>query len=622
MSASDRTAFSGEPMTASKLAKIDWWVNKLVELAAAATLIAEIGVLSAGVIARYILHTPLTWSDEMASTLFLWLSMLGAVLAFERGQHMRMSAVVDMAGPGRRALFDLIGLATSMAFLALIFTYAYEYAYEEITVITPALEIPAAVRAFGLPVGLFLMFYFGLTRLIRQRNFKTILITVIALVAAGIFVTFAKSFFIGLGNLNLLIFFVGFVATGVFLGVPIGFVFGLAAFSYIALSTRMPLTVLAGRLDEGMSHLILLAVPLFVFLGLLMETTGMAKAMVNFLATLLGHVKGGLSYVLVGAMYLVSGISGSKTADMAAIAPALFPEMKKRGAKPGDLVALLAATGAQTETIPPSLVLITIGSVTTVSIAALFTGGLMPAVAVGVVLCGLVWWRYRNDDLTGVRRATKREIWKSFLLAAPSIALPFVIRAAVVEGVATATEVSTIGIAYCLVVGILVYREFDWRLMPKMLFDTASLSGAILFIIGAATSVAWCLTQSGFSRDLAAYMGSLPGGAPMYMLVSIVAFIILGSVLEGIPALVLFAPLVFPIAQKLGIHPVHYSMVVILAMGIGLFLPPFGVGYYAACAIGRVDPKEGIGPLFGYVGALVIGLALVAVFPWFSIGFL
>ena len=117
-------------------------------------------------------------------------------------------------------------------------------------------------------------------------------------------------------------------------------------------------------------------------------------------------------------------------------------------------------------------------------------------------------------------------------------------------------------------------------------------------------------------------MGSLPGGAPMYMLVSIVAFIILGSVLEGIPALVLFAPLVFPIAQKLGIHPVHYSMVVILAMGIGLFLPPFGVGYYAACAIGRVDPKEGIGPLFGYVGALVIGLALVAVFPWFSIGFL
>ena len=128
-----------------------------------------------------------------------------------------------------------------------------------------------------------------------------------------------------------------------------------------------------------MSHLILLAVPLFVFLGLLIEMTGMAKAMIAFLAGLLGHVRGGLSYVLVGAMYLVSGISGSKAADMAAIAPALFPEMKQRGASEGDLVALLSATGAQTETVPPSLVLITIGSVTGVSIAALFTGGLVPA---------------------------------------------------------------------------------------------------------------------------------------------------------------------------------------------------------------------------------------------------
>ena len=146
-----------------------------------------------------------------------------------------------------------------------------------------------------------------------------------------------------------------------------------------------------------MSHLILLSVPLFVFLGLLIEMTGMARAMVGFLASLLGHVRGGLSYVLVGAMYLVSGISGSKAADMAAVAPVLFPEMKQRGAKPGDLVALLAATGAQTETIPPSLVLITIGSVTGVSIAALFTGGLLPA-----------WcWRSRSASWSGGATATR-----------------------------------------------------------------------------------------------------------------------------------------------------------------------------------------------------------------------
>ena len=137
-----------------------------------------------------------------------------------------------------------------------------------------------------------------------------------------------------------MIFFVGVVAATVFAGVPIAFAFGLAIFGYLALTTHTPLMVLIGRMDEGMSHLILLAVPLFVFLGLLIEMTGMARAMVAFLASLLGHVRGGLHYVLVAAMYLVSGISGSKAADMAAVAPVLFPEMKERGAKPGDLVAL------------------------------------------------------------------------------------------------------------------------------------------------------------------------------------------------------------------------------------------------------------------------------------------
>ncbi len=425
-----------------------------------------------------------------------------------------------------------------------------------------------------------------------------------------------------LGNLNLLIFFVGVVTAAVFAGVPIAFAFGLAIFGYLAVATHIPLSVLVGRMDEGMSHLILLAVPLFVFLGLLIEMTGMARALVGFLANLFGHVRGGLHFVLVGAMYLVSGISGSKAADMAAVAPVLFPEMTRRGARSGDLVALLAATGAQTETIPPSLVLITIGSVTGVSIAALFTGGLLPAVVLASLLCFVIRWRYRSEDLSQAARATKREIARSFLVALPALALPFLIRAAVVEGVATATEVSTIGIVYAALTGLLVYRRFDWAALRPMLVSTASLSGAILLIIGTATAMAWGLTQSGFSRTLAAAMTGLPGGAVSFMAASIAAFVVLGSVLEGIPAIVLFGPLLFPIAKAIGIHEVHYAMVVILAMGIGLFAPPFGVGYYAACAIGRVEPVAGMRPIWGYMLALVIGTIIVAAVPWISIGFL
>jgi tripartite ATP-independent transporter DctM subunit len=233
-----------------------------------------------------------------------------------------------------------------------------------------------------------------------------------------------------------------------------------------------------------------------------------------------------------------------------------------------------------------------------------------------------VWWRYRSDDLSGVRRANRAEIAKKLVIAVPALALPFVIRAAVVEGIATATEVSTIGIAYAVLAGLLIYRRFEWARLKPMLIDTAALSGAILLIIGAATGMAWALTQSGFSGQLARTMGGLPGGAAMFMAASILAFIVLGSVLEGIPAIVLFGPLMFPIARQMGIDDVHYSMVVILSMGVGLFAPPFGVGYYSACAVSRIHPDEGMKPIVGYILALIVGLIVVAAVPWISTGFL
>jgi tripartite ATP-independent transporter DctM subunit len=396
----------------------------------------------------------------------------------------------------------------------------------------------------------------------------------------------------------------------------------MATLSYLALTTTTPLTIVVSRMDEGMSGLILLSVPLFVFLGLLIEMTDVAKAMVDFLASLLGHVRGGLAYVLLGAMYLVSGISGSKAADMAAVAPALFPEMKRRGADEGRLIALLSSSGAMSETIPPSLVLITIGSVTGVSIAALFTGGLLPALVGALALAIVVFFHNRKEDLSHVVRASGKQIAKSFLFALPALALPFVIRTVVVEGVATATEVSTVGIVYTVLAGLFVYRQFNWKRIYPMLVETASLSGAILFIIGCATAMAWALTQSGFSRQLAAVMQAMPGGQIGFLAISIVAFIVLGSVLEGIPAIVLFGPLLFPVARAVGIHDVHYAMVVIFAMGLGLFAPPFGVGFYAACAIGRVNPDRAMSHLWPYLGALFIALILIAAIPWLSTGFL
>ena len=595
---------------------------RLLELIAAMLVVAEVVILLLGVIARYVFHSPLIWTDELAQAVFLWLGMIGSAVALNRGEHMRMTALTARAGPIVRVALEIYSAAAGLVFLAVVLRPSIEYVQEVSRILMPGLEVSKAWLTAPLPVGFALMILIAIPRLFRQVPVAVALGIIVLAALAAWYAPLADPYMERLGNANLIIFFVVIVGLSVLAGVPISIAFSVATFAYMVLTTDVPMLLFVGRFYEGMSHLILLAVPLFVFLGLLIEMTGMAKTMVAFLASLLGHVRGGLSYVLVGAMYLVSGISGSKAADMAAVAPALFPEMIKRGSKPGDLVALLAATGAQTETVPPSLVLITIGSVTGVSIAALFTGGLLPSIVLAIALCVVVRHRYRDQDMSGIRRATLGEIGRALFVSLPALALPFVIRFMVVEGVATATEVSTIGIAYTMIIGLLVYRQFDWSRMVPMLVETASLSGAILLIVGAATSMAWALTQSGFSQQLADWMGALPGGNFTFLGVSIVCFVVLGSVLEGIPVIVLFGPLLFPIAQKMGVHEVHYAMVTVLAMGIGLFAPPFGVGFYAAAAIGRVDPNLGIRPIMAYLLAMLIGLVVVAAVPWISIGFL
>jgi tripartite ATP-independent transporter DctM subunit len=603
-----------------RIGSLDRFLARITEIPAAILVAVEIVVLLAGVISRYVFDRPLTWSDELASILFLWLAMLGAVIALRRHEHMRLAFLVSRAPPRWRAWIEPVAGVAVATFVLAIIPPAFDYVTSQQFITTPALEIADAYRVAAIAVGAVLMLLIVGVRLIAHARRLPAAIVMVGAVAGALWL--AGPALAGLGNYDLLIFFVVLVGALVALGVPIAFVFGLATLAYLAFTTQIPLTIVVSRMDAGMSGLVLLAVPLFVFLGLMMEMAGLARALVDFMAALVGHVRGGLSYVLLGAMYLVSGISGSKAADMAAVAPVLFPEMKRRGAQGGELVALLAASGAMSETIPPSLVLITIGSVANVSIQGLFTGGLVPALAAALALVVICHFRSRGDDVSKVTRAPLRQVAKSFLVALPALALPFLIRSAVIEGVATATEVSTVGVVYTALAGLLIYRRFDWRRLYPMLVETASLSGAILFIIGTATAMAWALTQSGFSHQLVAAMAQVPGGQLGFLLISVVAFMILGSVLEGIPAIVLFGPLLFPAARALGVHDVHYAMVVILAMGVGLFAPPFGLGFYAACAIGRVAPEAAMGRVWPYLAAVLAALVIVALIPWLSIGFL
>jgi tripartite ATP-independent transporter DctM subunit len=602
-------------------ASIDGLIGRITEPLAAILVLVEVLILASGVFTRYVLKQPLVWTDELATFLFLWLAMLGAVVAYRRGEHIRLSVVVRRAPPRIAAILETISSVVTAIFVIELMPASIKFFNQEIIDLTPAMSIPRSYEVAAIVVSLALILVLALLRL-SEGDPKVVATVVAAAVVISAGVWFGRGAFAGLGNFNLVLFFVVLVGACVTIGIPIAFAFGVGTLSYLAITTSVPLNTVVGRMDEGISNLVLLAVPLFIFLGLLMETAGIARRLVEALASLVGHFRGGLSIVLVAAMYLVSGISGSKIADMAAVAPVLFPDMVRRGEKRPSMIALLATSGAMAETIPPSLVLIIIGSVTGVSIRDMFTAGLLPAVVCSILLIIVALYYAKKANATLATFAGWAVVGRTFLYAVPGLALPLLIRYFVVEGIATATEVSVVGIIYTLLIGVIVYREFKWRTLMPTLVDTVSLAGAILLIIATATAMGWALTQSGFAQQLADILGHAPGGKVGIMLLSIVMFIVLGSVLEGIPAMVLFGPLLFPVAKAAGINEVHYAIVAVLAMGVGLFSPPLGIGFYAASAIGKANPENVVKPMLPYLAVLIIGLLIIAFVPWISLGFL
>ena len=584
-------------------------------------MLAEICILFAGVVSRYVFDSPLFWTDELANFLFLWLSMLGMVVALRARRPHAADHAGQLGAAQWARWFTAVAALVVIAFVLEILLPAAHYLDEQRYVELISLEISDGYRVVAILVGIALAAIIALLRLLET--------------------TTVRSFVLALAPSSGIAACCGWPAAAARDGVrqPDRVLrrhrrglrrhrradrLRLRHRHHVVsgLTSTMPLSVVVNRMDEGMSNLLLLSVPMFVFLGLLMEMTGIARVMVAFLAALVGHVRGGLSYVLLGAMYLVSGISGSKAADMAAVAPVLFPEMRRRGSHPGELASLLASSSAMSETIPPSLVLITIGSVTNVSITALFTGGLLPAAVAALALVVVRWCRSRHMDTGGGERAPVSLMLRTFVIAMPGLTLPFVIRAAVIDGIATATEVSTVGVVYTALLGLLVYRQFDWRRIYPLLVDTR-----VAHRRGDADHRH--RHGDGLGADaigLLAMAGRGDGGGAGrqggFLAITAVAFVILGSVLEGIPAIVLFGPLLFPVAKAMGVHEVHYALVIILAMGIGLFAPPFGVGSMAPARSAGSRRTTRCGGCGRTWRRLAVALAIVVAFPWLSIGFL
>lgn len=593
------------------------WMIPL-EVVCAALMLSIVVMLFSGVMARYVFSRPLGWIDEAVSLAFIWVAMLGAVLAMHRNEHLRLSMFVDRMPEKLRGIVHAFALVAISAFLVGLIGPSIEHIESEWIVNSPALEIPSGVRVSAIAAGMILML-----AVIAAYALKTVskINLLIASVGIGAFVAVCHALtpnLSQLGLLNILIFLCGLVVLCLVSGVPIAFCFGIGVMAYLAFTGKVPLVVIVGRIDEGMGNIVLVSVPIFVLLGCILDATGMGKAIVDLLAAMIGHVKAGMSYVLLGSLFIVSGISGSKVSDMATVAPALFPEMRRRGNKQSEMVALLATGAAMADTVPPSIVLIVLGSVAGVSIAGLFESGFFVAMVLLLALLVLARWKARNEETGNIQRPSIKAIGRLSLLAAPALVLPFLIRSAVGGGVATATEVSTIAVLYAMLIGQVLYGGIGWKRAYAMLVETAALSGAILLILGTASAMAWAITQSGIVQQLSAFLTTLPGGWIAFMAVTVVVFLILGCLLEGLPAVLLLAPIMFPIAKKLGINEIHYSMVIVCAMNVGLMMPPIGVGFYIACRIGEAKPDDVIIAIWPYIAALLVGVVVIAAVPTLS----
>lgn len=594
-----------------------------VDMAAKAVLVVallgELTAIFANVIARTFLGTAFLWTDEVAKLALSTLAFIGGAVAFGHGQHSFVRFILNVLGP-RFARACLVACDLVVLLIAAVTTLAsFSLLESRWSELTPILQIPASYIVAPLTASMLLLIVYSCSRL-RTADRLTVITTaavlaVTLIIAVGLRSIWAPLFSGDAAILTaLLLLFVG-----IFGGLPVGFALILSTMLYLWISGVVPMVALPQNMVDGTGNFVLLALPFFVFAGLIMERGGISLRLVRFVHALVGHLRGGLLHVMVLSMYLVSGLSGSKTADVAAVGSVMRDMLKRDGYKLSEGAAVLAASAAMGETVPPSIGILVLGSITTLSMAALFIGGVIPAAVIAVCLMMLIYMRASRAAPPPHRRAPLHVIAASGVAAILPLMMPVILFAGILLGVATPTEVSSFAVVYGLVLAILVYREFNWETFIRTVIDSALLAGMVLFILAAASGFSWVLTVAQLPQRLVDSLQSIHANTALFLSGSIALLILIGSLLEGLPALIILAPLLLPIAGHIGISELHYGIVLLIAMGVGAFLPPAGVGFYVACAIVHTDIESATRAMMPYLIVLLIGLAIVAFVPWFTV---
>jgi tripartite ATP-independent transporter DctM subunit len=585
----------------------------LVDAVAAVLLAADLIVVSLSVFYRYVLTAPIEWADDVARGLMVAMSFFGAAAALARNENASVAFFVEKLGLQARRWVDAVAALVVLATAGSVAWYAIALG-QFTTGQTTGSGLPLELTFYPMGAGALCMTIFALALFCRRKLADIAVAVILALTLAGAAYGWR---FIGEGAARAgLPMILGFVAclTG---GVPIGFALAFTTLIYIWIDGALPGLIFAQQMARGIDNFVLLAIPFFILVGYLMEANGMSVRLIALLERLVGRARGGLNVVMVLSMVIFSGISGSKMADVAAVGSVLIPAARRSRQNPGNAVALLAASAVMAETIPPCINLIILGFVANLSIGGLFMAGLLPAALMALALIGAVILLGGYARLPAEARlstAPLSQLWRGAIV---TLGLLVIIFAGFRFGVATATEISAFAALYALVVGGAAFRELGPRAAARSFINAATRSGLVLFIVAAAQALAFVLTLQQVPRALAEEMVALSqnAGSWLFLLLSILILIVMGSILEGAAALIIFGPLLIPVAGQIGINELHFGVVLVIAMGIGLFAPPLGLGLYGACLIGGVPIETTVRSMLGYLGLLLLCLLVIAFVP-------
>jgi tripartite ATP-independent transporter DctM subunit len=591
------------------------WVDSFSVAVLNIALLLVVALVFANTLARSIFGAPFVLGiEEISQLLLVLVAFVGGAIAYRRGDFMAIKIFVDRAPEGLRnflnATSDWIVIINSL----IIGGFSVPLIGLNYGAKTSMLGMDLSWLTVPMTIGAAFFVVFATVSLWRAPRLASVGSAV--LMAGLVLAAFVAKDGAWLDTSWFYVFLVAIFVVMLGIGVPIGFVLASVGLAAIYVTDAAPMMAVAMNAQRGAGGFIFLALPVFILAGYIMDKAGIGAKIVDFLAAIIGHVRGGMLQVMIVGMYISSGISGSKAADMATIGIPMSRLLTERGYKRPEYAALLAASAAMGESIPPSITVLVLGSVTSVSTGALFLAGFLPAATIAACLMLLVYFRARLSGRQATERANFSAVRSAGMAAILPLLMPVVLVGGIVGGFGTPTEVSTFAVAYGLALGIF-YGKFKPRDLWNVLTESSVLSGMIFFTLAASTIFSWALSLEGVPQAIAAAVGDL--GSTLFLPTVIVLTVLMGALLESLVTILILAPLLLPVALQFGVDPLQYGIVMTIAFGIGGVLPPIGIALYVACAICKTTVEKAMRPLFWYLAVMFVGLLLVASVPWITL---